>query len=100
MHGINIRLYFFFTLYTGLYICGFSSGSSGAQEIVLKCPRGCKAIRFRVEKKRERHRERRRNQGHGREMKTRDVSAYTESRKKTENQSVHDGDRKSQGVQP
>lgn len=34
----------------GFYICGFSSGLSDTQEIVLKCPRGCKAIRFRVEK--------------------------------------------------
>ncbi|KAI4477101.1 hypothetical protein M0804_012922 [Polistes exclamans] len=36
----------------GLYICGFPSGSSNvySQEIVLKCPRGYKAIRFRVEK--------------------------------------------------
>lgn len=37
----------------GLYICGFPSGSSGAnsQEIVLEYPRGYRAIGFRVEKK-------------------------------------------------
>lgn len=33
----------------GSYIRGLPSGLSDTQEIVLKCPRGCKAIRFRVE---------------------------------------------------
>lgn len=37
---------------TGLYICGFPSGSTGAtsQEIVLEYPRGYRAIGFREEK--------------------------------------------------
>lgn len=33
----------------GSDIRGLPSGLSDTQEIVLKCPRGCKAIRFRVE---------------------------------------------------
>ena len=36
----------------GLCICGFPSGLSdlNSQEIVLKCPRGYRAIKFRLEK--------------------------------------------------